>query len=176
MNYGKMVLVGSAVAGLLSVISVTGAVADDARAARTVATCTGGAQELVNVRTSNSPVTSASTTFVAIPETTVAGGASGAAGDFDTYIVTFAGEANNINAGSWTARALVSVNGGAFTVINPTGPNTFHSGKKANNNSMTWCIRVAAVTSTTFRIEWAATVATTTAQIDDYTTVVQRSN
>jgi hypothetical protein len=174
MNYGKM-LVGTAVASLLSVISVTGAVADDPRTARTVATCTGAAQELVNVRTSNSPVTSTSTTFVAIPETTVAGGGSGGATDFDTYVVTFAGEANNLTAGSWTARALVSVNGGAFTVINPTGPNTFHSGKKANNNSMTWCTRVAAATSTTFRIEWAVSSGST-AQIDDYTTVVQRSN
>jgi len=175
MNYGKIVFVGTAVAGLLSVISVTGAVADDARAARTVVTCTGSSQELVNVRTSNAPVTSTSTTFVAIPETTVAGGSSGGSTDFDTYIVTFAGEANNLSAGSWTARALVSVNGGVFTLINPTGPNTFHSGKKANNNAMTWCTRIAAATSTTFHIEWAVSTGST-AQIDDYTTVVQRSN
>jgi hypothetical protein len=174
MKYENLAL-GAALAGLFALVSVSGAVADDARTARTVVTCTGGAQELVNVRTSNSPVTSASTAFVAIPETTVAGGGSGGSTDFDTYIVTFAGEANNLTAGSWTARALVSVNGGAATVINPNGPNTFHSGKKANNNSMTWCVRVAAATSTTFHIEWAVSSGST-AQIDDYTTVVQRSN
>jgi hypothetical protein len=168
-------LVATAIAGLVSVAAMSTAFGADPQSARTVVSCTGGAQEAVVAVTNNSLMSSASTVFVPIPSTTVSAGASGVAGDFDTYIVTFAGEANNGSAGNWLARALVSVNGAAATVINPTGPNTFHSGKKENNNSMTWCTRISATSSAVFHIEWAVS-AGSTAIIDDYITSVQRSN
>jgi hypothetical protein len=174
MKYAGKVLLGTAIAGLLAVVSIT-AVAAAEQNKRAVVGCTGGAQEAVVAITSDSPTTSASTTFVPIANTTVSAGASGGIGDFDTYLVTFAGEANNQLAGSWFARALVSINGGAFTSINPVGPNTFHSGKKANNNAMTWCTRIQATSSAVFHIEWSVTSGST-AVIDDYITSVQRSN
>ena len=175
MTHYRKALATTAMAALVSLAATSMALAAAEENTRTVINCTGGAQEAVVAVTSNSPTTSASTTFVAIANTTVSAGASGVAGDFDTYLVTFAGEANNQGAGSWFARALVSVNGGAFTIINPTGPNTFHSGKKANNNAMTWCTRIQATASAVFRIEWAVTSGST-AVIDDYITSVQRSN
>jgi hypothetical protein len=174
MTHSRKVLFGTAIAGLLSAVSMTAVTAAE-RDSRTVATCNGGAQEAVFSTTSDSPTTSASAVFVPIANTTISAGASGVAGDFDTYLVSFAGEANNQGAGSWLARALVSVNGGAFTVINPSGPNTFHSGKKANNNAMTWCTRISATATAVFRIEWEATNGST-AVIDDYITSVERSN
>jgi hypothetical protein len=161
--------------------SVSPGIAQDAEGAggpdgpAAVVTCNGGAQEFVGTLTQNVPTSTASAVAVVIPDTTIACGASGAAGDLDLYTITFGGEAAATSGGFWTAQAQVSVNGGAFTAINPTGPNTFHRGNKAETNSMTWCVRLAAIASTTFRIVWAKSGGGT-ANLDDYIMRCERSN
>ena len=175
-SYWKLI----AATGLLGLMLAPAALAEDGEGqSRAVVGCAGGAQEFVNTITQNAPTSTASTVFVAIVDTTIAGGASGGAADADTYTVTFGGEADATGGDAWNVQARVSVNGGAFTSINPTGPNTFHRGNNARTNSMTWCVRVAAAASTTFRIEWARTdlgPAGGTANLDDYIVQVQRSN
>jgi hypothetical protein len=170
----RSILAGSAIVLLMGVAP---AVAQEAKAAkRALVICNGAAQEASFSRTQNSPTSTASTVFVPVLDTTIAAGASGPVGDFDLYVVTFAGEAANTSGGFWEAEAEVSVNGGAFTNINPTGPNTFKGGNKAENNSMTWCARLQATVSTTFRIQWRKTSGGGTANLDDYIINVERSN
>jgi hypothetical protein len=168
----------TAIVGFGTIWAVTAAsAATEGRGAqtRTLVFCDGGAQEAITTNTQNAPVSTTSAVFVAIPDTTIPGGASGAAGDADTYRVTFGGEAAATSGGSWLAQAQISVNGGAFVSMNPAGPNTFHKGNKAETNSMTWCSRVVATTSTNFRIVWEK-VGGGTANLDDYIMSVERSN
>jgi hypothetical protein len=147
----------------------------DAKDSKTLVICDGGVQEGILTNTENALFSTASAVAVAIPGTTIPGGASGAAGDSDLYTITLSGEASATSGGSWTAQAQVSVNGGAFVNINPVGPNTFHSGNKAQTHTMTWCTRVVATASTSFRVVWAK-IGGGLAQLDDYTMRVERSN
>jgi hypothetical protein len=145
------------------------------KATKTLVICDGGAQEAVITNTENAPASSVSAAFVAIPGTTIPGFASGPAGDADTYTVTLSGEASATSGGSWLAQAQVSVNGGAFVDIDPIGPNTFHSKNPAYTHTMTWCKRLVATSSATFRIVWAK-IGGGSAVLDDYTMRVERSN
>jgi len=142
-------------------------------APNTLVSCSGGAQEFVSVRTQNAQFSTTSANFVQIPDMLIAGGASGAGADSDLYVVTFAGEADS-TGGIWEVQAQVSVNGGAFTNMNPSGPNSFQQGRKSTSPAMTWCQRIVA-TSTNFRMVWRK-VGGNTALIDDYTMTVTRSN
>ena len=110
--------------------------------------------------------------IVPIADAQISAGASGFFGDLDTYIVTFSGESDS-SAGAWEIEAEVSINGGAFANINPTGPNTFQFGKQTNSPSMTWCTRVQATASAVFRMHWRH-IDGGTANLDDYTMTVRR--
>jgi hypothetical protein len=147
--------------------------ADDAPPA--FRTCNGGVQEAVFTNTWNAPVNKAGAALAPVPFTTIPGGASGGAADTDLYTVTFSGEADGTVGGFWTAQAQVSVNGGAFVDIDPVGPNTFLTGTAAQTHTMTWCRRLAAANSTTFRIVWAK-FGGGVAILDDYLMRVERSN
>ena len=168
------VLAMATVAGLYS--ATTAFAASDGKAGKVQTICTGGAQELVNGTTQNA---AAAVNFAAglqfMPFTTIAGGASGGAGDADLYVVTFSGEASATGGNEWTAQAQVSVNGGAFANMDPIGPNTFHNGNSPETHTMTWCRRIAATNTTVFRIVWRK-LGAGTAIIDDYTMLVERSN
>ena len=139
-----------------------------------VVTCNGGAHEAVFVVTQNAPTSTTSAVFVPIADAQISAGASGFPGDLDTYIVTFSGESDS-SAGAWEIEAEVSINGGAFVNINPTGPNTFQFGKQTNSPSMTWCTRVQATASAVFRMQWRH-INGGTANLDDYTMTVRRFN
>jgi len=134
--------------------------------------CDGGAQERVVTNIQNAPASTASSSFVVIPSTTIPGGASG---DADTYTVTFSGEASATIGGNWEIQAQVSVNDGVFANMNPIGPNTFHTGNASQTHTMTWCNRFVASTNATFRVVWRK-VGGGTAIIDDYVMRVERSN
>ena len=160
----------------LAVFSSTAALAAESdRAGRVLTFCAGGAQEIINGSTQNAPASVAGIAAPAVmPFTTVAGGPSGVGADL--YVVTFSGEANNTAGGFWTIQAQVSVGGAAFVDIDPVGPNTFHQGNLAETHTMTWCRRISA-NSTVFRIVWDKIGgAASTAVIDDYTMLVERSD
>ena len=166
----------TALAGLFSITAIPSAVADDPGVPPQVVPCfVGGAQESVNGTTRNFPTVTASALPVLMPNTTILGGGSGAAGTTDLYILTFSGEASATGGGSWLAQAQYNVNGGAFLPMNPVGPNTFHSGNAAQTHTMTWCKRIEASNVTNFRIIWSK-VGGGTAIIDDYLTKVERSD
>ena len=138
----------------------------------TLALCDGGAQESVFTNAQNVPASTASISFVVIPSTTVPGGTSG---DADTYTVTFSGEASATVGGNWEIQAQVSVNGGAYSNMNPVGPNTFHTGTTRETHTMTWCNRFTASTSARFRVVWRK-IGGGAAIVDDYVMRVERSN
>jgi hypothetical protein len=69
----------------------------------------------------------------------------------------------------------VSVDGGSFVTMVPIGPNTFNSGNPARTNTMTWCSRLQATTSTVFKIQWEK-LGGGTATMDGYLVQVQRSD
>ena len=160
----------------LAVFSSTAALAGESdRAGRVLTFCSGGAQEFINGITQNAAAAVAVGGPAIMPFTTVQGGAAGAAGDSDLYVVTFSGEASGNGGGFWTAQAQFNVNGGAFFNMDPIGPNTFHQGNLAETHTMTWCRRIAATNATSFRIIWQKFGAGN-AVIDDYTMLVERSN
>jgi hypothetical protein len=150
------------------------ATADDV-APPVVTKCDGGAQELVSHKTRNFQTSKAGAAPATIVDTDIAGGPSGGATDEDTYAVTFSGEAEATQGGSWTAQAQMSIDGGAFFDMDPVGPNTFLTGPRAQTHTMTWCNREVALVSTAFRIRWAK-IGGGQAEIDDYTTRVERSD
>jgi hypothetical protein len=181
----KLILLASATL-LLAAVTPLATMADEnhgrtavgergAKVSKVLTFCDGGAQEAVITNTQDAPANTASAAFVVIPSTTLPGGASGAAGDLDTYTVTFSGEASATVGGLWEAVAQVSINGGAFVSMNPVGPNTYLTGTAAQTHTMTWCNRLGATASTSFRIEWRK-LGGGLAIIDDYTVRVERSN
>lgn len=175
----RNVLAATALAGIFSAMAVTTAVSEEARvSSKTLTVCDGGAQEAVITNAENSPKTTTSTSFVDVPGTTLPGFASGLAGDSDTYIVQFSAEADKIGGGTMEVQALASINGGAFTVINPTGPNSFQTGAKEGTHTMTWCLRTVATSSANFKVQFRSSSGPigAIAQLDDYLIKVERSN
>jgi hypothetical protein len=154
-----------------SVVSLLGVMQGESHAA--VTACRGGAQEAVSGSTNNAPVVNAGGLAV-LPFSIVSGGASGAVGDSDLYVVTWSGQSIN-TVGAWTAQAQVSINGGAFVSIDPVGPNIMHTGATPETNTMTWCRRLAATGSTSFRIVWAK-IGGGAVTVDNYLTMVERSD
>jgi hypothetical protein len=168
MTRALTVLTGTAFASLVSLSTL---MASEGGAA--VTTCSGGAQEFINGITNNTPVANGGGP-VPMPFTTLAGGPSGGAGDADLYVVTWSGQSVN-TVGAWQIQAQVSVNGGAFFPIDPIGPNIMHTGATQETNTMTWCRRLAAANSTTFRIQWNK-IGGGVVTVDNYLTKVERSN
>ena len=175
----RNLLVATALLGLLSSTAITSAqivVVPPDTAPPEVNPCfSGGAQEAVHGTNRNFAATTAAAAPVVMPNTTILGGPSGAAGTTDLYILTFSGQAFATGGGSWLAQGQYQVNGGGFLPMNPVGPNTFHNGNAAETHTMTWCKRIEASNATNFRIIWSK-VGGGLAGIDDYLTVVERSD
>lgn len=171
---GQAVLATAILFGV-SAAAMPAASAQTERTARTaqnraIAFCEGFAQEYVNTRTQNTAFSTSSASFVEMPSTRIAGGASG---DIDLYTVTFSGQASATGGGYWEIQAQVSINGGPFINMNPNEPDTFHSGNPAQTHTMTWCREISG--TPTFRIVWRKALGGA-AIIDDYTMRVERSN
>lgn len=176
----RNVLAATALAGLFSAMAATTAVSERARKQTSKASvaCDGGALEAVYSDTQDSPQTSASTDYVQVGSTIPAEGSPPIGGDADLYMVTFAGEAFAVGGGYWNAKAQISVDGGAFVEMNPTGPNVFHRGNGKATHSMTWCTRTIATVTIDIRIVWAKAGGAVGSQagIDDFIISVQRYN
>jgi len=176
MMLARKLFVATAVAGLATFMATGIALAAERTSqSKALLFCDGGAQESVITNSQNTQASTTSTAFVAIPSTTLPGGPSGAAGDTDTYTVTFSGEAGNSNSASWEIRGQVSVNGGAFVDMDPVDSNTFHSGTPRATHTMTWCRRLEATSGADFRAVWRK-VGGGTAIVDGYLIQVQRSD
>jgi hypothetical protein len=173
--FTSKLLIATAFVGLSTSVPVALAQEDKGAKAIVVCSAAGGVEDMASI-TQNVPTSTASAALVAIPDTTVAAGASGAAGDFDTYVVTFGGEASATSGGVWIAQAQIQIGAGAFVAMNPSGPNTFHKGNKAESNSMTWCSRInSGGAGVNVRIVWSKSGGGT-AILDDYITMVTRFN
>lgn len=165
----RRLLVATAVAGLATPMAAGVAPA---------AACDGGAQEQISANTSNAQASTASAAFVPIPSALLNGGFSGAPGvpgDFDSYTVTFSGEAGNGGGGSWEIKAQVAVDGGAYVDMAPAESNTFHSGNPRATHTMTWCARLEVPSGALIRVVWRK-VGGGTAIVDGYLFQVQRSD
>lgn len=174
----RKLFVTMAVAGLATPMATGIALAAERRVGTKdlgLVVCNGGFQEGVFTNTQNIATSTMSNVFMPVPSTTLSGGASGAAGDPDTYTVTFSGEAGNAGGGFWEIKGQVSVNGGGFVDLDPVDTNTFLSGNPSQTHTMTWCKRLAATNNTTFRVVWRK-IGGGSAIVDGYLIQVQRSD
>ncbi len=101
-----------ALVGAFSLAAATTALGQEEDAGRrasaeTFVGCFGGAQEFVNGGTQNAPVSSGAALAI-LPFSTFSGGASGAAGDADLYVVRLSGEADN-TVGGFTVQPASTV-------------------------------------------------------------------
>jgi hypothetical protein len=153
----------------LALVPATAALAqDDAKAAKVVTQCIGGAQEFVNGFTNNVAV--GVPVGGTVPASIVPGGPS--VPDSDLYVVTFSAQTSVPGGGTVTVQAQANIGPfGSFVPIDPVGPNSFHQGAAAETHTMTWCRRIQAA-NPVFRIVTGGAPAV----FDDYTTLVHRSN
>jgi hypothetical protein len=139
-------------------------------------TCSGGAVEAVTTKTQNVAVSTSSAALTPVPGTVVEAGPAGV-GDYDTYVVTFSGQAFGTGGGFWKAQAQYSTNSGVtYYNMTPYPELKFHNGNGAEANSMTWCGRFTSPSvPALIRIVWSKSGGGT-ANVDKFSTTVVRYN